>query len=67
VVRYLKERVIWRNGSRRSTRRAPRSAPTSTTTHDRPHLGIEYRTPKEVKQTWEDAREQFDGLQKQAA
>ena len=35
--------------------------------HDRPHLGIDYRTPKEVRQTWEDAREEFDGLQKQAA
>ena len=31
------------------------------------HLGIDYRTPKEVRQTWEDAREEFDGLQKQAA
>jgi hypothetical protein len=30
-------------------------------------LGIDYRTPKEVRQTWEDAREEFDGLQKQAA
>ena len=35
--------------------------------HDRPHLGIDHRTPKEVRQTWEDAREEFDGLQKQAA
>ena len=35
--------------------------------HDLPHLGIDYRTPKEVRQTWEDAREEFNGLQKQAA
>ena len=35
--------------------------------HDRPHLGIDYRTPKGVRQTWVDAREAFDGLQKQAA
>ena len=35
--------------------------------HDRPHSGIDYRTPKEVRQTWVDAREEFGGLQKQAA
>jgi putative transposase len=35
--------------------------------HDRPHSGLDYRTPKEVRQTWEDAQEEFDGLQKQAA
>jgi hypothetical protein len=35
--------------------------------HDRPHFGIDYRTPKEVMQTWQDARQEFDGLQKQAA
>ena len=26
-----------------------------------------HRTPKEVRQTWEDAGEEFNGLQKQAA
>jgi hypothetical protein len=39
----------------------------AATYHDLAHLGIDYRTPKEVRQTWEDAREAFDGLQKQAA
>jgi hypothetical protein len=28
---------------------------------------IDCRTPKEVRQTWVDAREEFDGLQQQAA
>ena len=31
--------------------------------HDRPHSSLDYRTPKEVRQTWDDAQE----LQKQAA
>jgi putative transposase len=26
--------------------------------HHRPHEGLDYRTPKEVRQTWEDAQEQ---------
>jgi putative transposase len=31
--------------------------------HDRPHSSLDYRTPREVRQTWDDAQE----LQKQAA
>ena len=31
--------------------------------HDHPHSGLDYRTPREVRQTWDDAQE----LQKQAA
>jgi putative transposase len=26
--------------------------------HDRPHSGLDYRTPKEVRQTWDGAQEQ---------
>jgi putative transposase len=26
--------------------------------HHRPHSGLDYRTPKEVRQTWDDAQEQ---------
>ncbi len=64
--RYLKERVIWRNefetiDQARGDRRLLDHY------HDRPHLAIDYRTPREVRQTWVDAREEFDGLQKQAA
>lgn len=29
--------------------------------HDRPHLGIDYRTPKDVRQTWEDAGKRSTG------
>ena len=32
--------------------------------HDRPHSGLGYRTPSEVRQTWDDAQE---ALHKQAA
>jgi putative transposase len=31
--------------------------------HHRPHSGLNYRTPEEVRQTWEDPQ----GLRKQAA
>jgi len=34
--------------------------------HHRPHQFLGYRTPKEVRQTWEDAQEQIR-LQNQAA
>ena len=27
--------------------------------HDRPHEGLDYRTPKEVRQSWDDAQEQL--------
>jgi transposase InsO family protein len=32
--------------------------------HDRPHSRLNYRTPNEVRQTWDDAQ---DALQKTAA
>ena len=65
--RDLKERVIWRNEFE-TIDQAPRGDRRLVDHyHDRPHLGIDYRTPKEVRQTWEDAREEFDGLEKQAA
>ena len=25
--------------------------------HDRPHSGLDYRTPREVRATWDDAQE----------
>lgn len=65
--RYLKERVIWRNEFETIDQARAAIGAYEDHHHDRPHLGIDYRTPKEVRQTWEDAREEFDGLQKQAA
>jgi putative transposase len=59
----LKEREVWLNeyetlddGRRGVGRYVDRY-------HDRPHSGLDYRTPREVRQTWDDAQE----LQKQAA
>jgi len=34
--------------------------------HERPHSGLDYRTPKEVRQTWEDAQD-AERLRNQAA
>jgi transposase InsO family protein len=63
--RYLKERVIWRNEFETIDQAHAAIGAYVDHYHDRPHLDIDYRTPKEVRQTWEDAREEFDGLQKQ--
>jgi putative transposase len=53
----LKERLVWR--SEFETLDDARAAITAyvETYHHRPHSGLGYRTPKEVRETWEDARE----------
>jgi len=53
----LKERLIWR--SEFETLEDARAAITAyvETYHHRPHSGLGYRTPKEVRETWEDAQE----------
>ena len=63
----LKERLIWR--SEFETLDEARTAIGGYVDgyHHRPHSGLDYRTPKEVRQTWEDAQEEFDRLQKEAA
>ena len=59
----LKEREVWREeyetleDARRGIGRYVNRY------HDRPHSSLDYRTPREVRQTWDDAQE----LQKQAA
>ena len=65
--RDLKEWVIWRNEFETIEQARAAVGASVDRYHDRPHLGIDYRTPKEVRQTWKDARAEFDGLQKQAA
>jgi putative transposase len=64
--RYLKERVIWRNEFETIDQARAAIGAYVDHYHDRPHLGIDYRTPKE-EAARVDAREEFDGLQKQAA
>ena len=54
----LKERCIWRNEF--ETLEDARTAITAYVEryHDRPYEGLNYRTPKEVRRTWDDAQEQ---------
>ena len=59
--------MIWRNGFETIDQARAAIGAYVDHYHDRPHLGIDYRTPKEVRQRCEDAWEEFDGLQKQAA
>ena len=63
----LKERLIWR--SEFETLEQAREAITAYIDryHHRPHSGLGYRTPKEVRQTWEDAPRDDEVLQKPAA
>jgi putative transposase len=63
----LKERKIWR--SEFETLEEAREAIGGYVDryHGRPHSGLDYRTPKEVRQTWEDAQEEREALQKRVA
>ena len=63
----LKERLIWR--SEFETLDEARQAIEGYVDryHHRPHSGLDYRTPKEVRQTWEDAQADDQALQKRAA
>lgn len=65
--RYLKERCIWRNEFETLDDARAAIAAYVEHYHHRPHSGLDYHTPKEVRQTWEDAQEKFDALQNQAA
>jgi putative transposase len=59
----LKEREVWLN-EYETLDEARRSIGDHVDGyHDHPHSGLDYRTPREVRQTWDDAQE----LQKQAA
>ena len=51
----LKEREVWR--SEYETLEEARAAIGAyvESYHQRPHSGLDYSTPKEVRQTWEDA------------
>ena len=62
--RYLKERCVWRHEFETLEQAREVIAAYIDRYHDRPHSGLDYRTPKEVRQTWDDAQE---SLQKAAA
>jgi putative transposase len=54
----LKERLIWRMEFETLEQLRAELAAYIDTYHHRPHSGLDYRTPKEVRQTWDDAQEQ---------
>jgi putative transposase len=62
--RYLKERCVWRHEFETLDQAREVIAAYIAHYHDRPHSRLDYRTPAEVRKTWDDAQDQ---LQKQAA
>jgi putative transposase len=62
--RYLKERCVWRHEFETLDQAREVIAAYIEHYHDRPHSRLDYRTPREVRQTWDDAQ---GALQKQAA
>jgi len=60
----LKERCVWRHEFETLDQAREVIAAYIHTYHDRPHSGLNYRTPREVRTTWDDAGE---SLQKAAA
>lgn len=63
----LKERLVWRSEFETLDEAREAIGAYVERYHHRPHSGLDYRTPKEVRQTWEDAQQERDPLQKQAA
>jgi putative transposase len=62
--RYLKERCVWRHEFETLDQARDVIAAYINRYHNRPHSRLNYRTPHEVRQTWDDAT---GPLQKQAA
>jgi putative transposase len=54
----LKERLIWRMEFETLDQLREELAAYIDRYHHRPHSGLNYRTPTEVRQTWDDAQEQ---------
>ena len=55
--RYLKERCVWRHEFETLDQAREVIAAYIDHYHHRPHSGLDYRTPKEVRRTWDDAQE----------
>ena len=62
--RYLKERCVWRNEFETLDQAREVIAAYIDHYHDRPHSRLDYKTPREVRATWDDAQQ---ALQKTAA
>jgi putative transposase len=54
--RYLKERCVWRHEFETLDQAREVIAAYIYHYHDRPHSRLDYRTPREVRQTWDDAQ-----------
>jgi putative transposase len=52
----LKERLVWRSEFETLDQARKEIAAYIDTYHHRPHSGLRYRTPAEVKRTWEDGQ-----------
>jgi putative transposase len=55
--RYLKERCVWRNELETLDQAREVIAAYIDHYHDRPHSRLDYRTPHEVRATWDDAQQ----------
>jgi len=60
--RYLKERCVWRNEFETLDQAREVIAAYIDHYHDRPHSRLDYKTPREVRATWDDATEQLQKL-----
>jgi putative transposase len=54
--RYLKERCVWRNEFETLDQAREVIAAYIDHYHDRPHSRLDYKTPREVRATWDDAQ-----------
>jgi putative transposase len=54
--RYLKERCVWRHEFETLDQAREVIAAYIDHYHDRPHSRLDYHTPREVRQTWDDAQ-----------
>lgn len=54
--RYLKERCVWRHEFETLEQAREVIAAYIDHYHDRPHSRLDYRTPREVRATWDDAQ-----------
>jgi len=62
----LKQRLIWRTEFETLDQARAEVGAYIDRYHQRPHSSLDYRTPEEVRQTWEDAQD-AQGLRNQAA
>ena len=57
--RYLKERCVWRHEFETLDQAREVIAAYIDHYHHRPHSRLNYRTPAEVRQTWDDAQDHY--------